>query len=173
MKLFNTKIQHAVSKDELRPAMCHVYFKNGYAFASNGHILIQERQTFLTEQEVKLLDGKMIHGSSISMIHRSRKFEILDIGIKITYKSGQTVIIPFEDGEKYPDVIGVLSSVSTYGLRAAEKMNLGSSELSKICAVFSGLYLTFYHGKDETSAITVKTSDENIMGIIMPATVGG
>lgn len=65
------KLWKACSNDDARPVMEYVYFKDGYAYASDSHILVrvplEECSTFDDESRA-LLDGCLIRGSVLKYI---------------------------------------------------------------------------------------------------------
>ncbi len=65
---FTSKLYLACAEDELRPVMECVHFINGYAYASDGHILIKQSLDYHTILNPKLLDGKSIHKKSFKEI---------------------------------------------------------------------------------------------------------
>lgn len=62
---FNKKVQMhlACSKDGYRPEMQCIFFNNGYAYASDTHILVRNRIAEilgLNESEIEALNGKLL-----------------------------------------------------------------------------------------------------------------
>ena len=63
---FDKKVQMhlACSKNELRKEMQCVYFKDGFAYASDGIILVKNRISEISgleKHEVEALNGKFLH----------------------------------------------------------------------------------------------------------------
>ena len=58
---------HKVCKDDaLRPAMGYLCFRNGNVYATDAHIAIAAPLSFVStfsDEEQKLLDGKLIHAT--------------------------------------------------------------------------------------------------------------
>ncbi len=59
-KNFRTKISLVCSTDSLRPSLTHVYFDNGFAVATDAHILIKSplKEHGFEREEIELLQGK-------------------------------------------------------------------------------------------------------------------
>ena len=62
----------ACGKDDLRPSLQQVYFKDGYAYASDGHILVKTSLEYFGFHNVKKLDGKAIHCKQFEQIVKSK-----------------------------------------------------------------------------------------------------
>ncbi len=81
------KLHLACSKDTLTPAMCCVYISNGIATATNAHIMIQmhlKEESTLTDEDVKLLNGKMIHYSMWSQMVNADLLKVEEDGVLLT-----------------------------------------------------------------------------------------
>lgn len=73
-------------EDGLRPALEYVFFENGYAYASNAHILVRVPITHvstLADDSLSLLEGHGIHGPLLKrLVHlwplRVEKEDIID-----------------------------------------------------------------------------------------------
>jgi hypothetical protein len=65
---FTSKLHLACADDEMRPVMECVHFKNGYAYASDGHILIKQSLEYHAILNPKMLEGKSIHKKSFKEI---------------------------------------------------------------------------------------------------------
>lgn len=62
-------------KDIYRTSMHYIMFSNGYAYATDSHILVKARLTDISnfdEQDLALLDGKFIHANSFKKIVKSK-----------------------------------------------------------------------------------------------------
>ena len=64
---FNKKVQMHLAcsgYSPTRPEMCCIYFRNGFAYASDGHILAKNRISEISgleDHEITALDGKFLH----------------------------------------------------------------------------------------------------------------
>lgn len=62
-------------KDTMRTSMHYIMFSNGYAYATDSHILVKARLTDISnfeEQDLALLDGKLIHANNFKKIVKSK-----------------------------------------------------------------------------------------------------
>ena len=54
----------ACAKDDFRPQMQCIYFKDGFAYATDAHVLVKNDLTAcsnLDPEQIALLDGKLLH----------------------------------------------------------------------------------------------------------------
>lgn len=61
--------------DNIRTGMHYISFANGYAYATDSHILVRARLTDISnfdEQDLSLLDGKFIHATNYKNILKSK-----------------------------------------------------------------------------------------------------
>lgn len=73
------KLHKACANDEFRPAMHYICFKNGYAYATDGHIAVRARLDAicaLSEEERNKLNGYLIHKKQYEMLLKYRNIEI-------------------------------------------------------------------------------------------------
>lgn len=113
MNFLNSNIHNCCGSDDLRPNMQHVYFKDGYAYATNAHILIKESLATVhgfDEEQIKLMNDKYIHKNSFKYLKGAVVYTITENGIDAVYKNGVALTIKFNnlDGFKYPDCSKVL-----------------------------------------------------------------
>ncbi len=111
----NVRMDLACAKDELRPALGCIYFKDGYAYASDAHILIKNdisEISTLDQEGIEKLDGKLLNADSYKNLLKYDKISISDDGIECT-KGGDKAFFYFAENLEYPDaeklIQGVLS----------------------------------------------------------------
>lgn len=107
---FISDLHLACAKDKSRPNMQCVHFLNGYAYASDSHILIKQSLE-LNNQVVgyELLECKSIHKESFKEI---RKFDIVEVtedGFDCT-SEGRKAFFPFTniDVSEIPDFDSII-----------------------------------------------------------------
>lgn len=110
---FNKKypLWKACGDDEIRTGMHYISFANGYAYATNSHILVRARLTDISnfdEQDLSLLDGKFIHGKLFKEIINCKGNVIITADAIIAEKNECEVSYPFKTGIKFPDCEKVL-----------------------------------------------------------------
>lgn len=71
-KNFRTKLHLACGDEKFRPAMQHIVFKDGYALATNAHLLIKQKLELhnFSKDEIKQMEGKTIHKDTFLEIYR-------------------------------------------------------------------------------------------------------
>ena len=186
----NFKILLAVATDELRPTMNFIHFANGYAYASDSHILakipIEELIDFTLdpersiEEHIAILNGCSIQGAIWKKIAGCKDMMKLyppqvegdSPYIRVFATDGQDIIYPFakKDYYKAPNFESVLK-------RAGEE-----TPISRIC-LSSGLLhkLSQALGTDcvkmefngESRAVFVRPESlvSNAIGVIMPRAI--
>lgn len=90
--------------DNFRTAIHYISFANGYAYATDSHILVRARLTDISnfeEQELSLLDGKFIHGNFFK--------EIINCRGNVTITADAIVVERNECEISYPLVTGIKS----------------------------------------------------------------
>lgn len=70
---FTTNIHLCCGRDDLRPVFKYIHFINGFAYATNGHIMIRQSLKYHDVIDPDLLNGKSIHKNSYVNI---KKYEI-------------------------------------------------------------------------------------------------
>lgn len=73
------KLHKACANDEFRPAMHYICFRNGYAYATDGHIAVRasiDAICALSEEERNKLNGYLIHKKQYEMLLKYRNIEI-------------------------------------------------------------------------------------------------
>lgn len=113
MNFLNSNIHNCCDTDDLRPNMHHVYFKDGFAYATNAHVLMKESLSVVhgfDEDQIKLLDDKYIHRNSFKYLKGGLVYIITEKGIDAIYKNGSELTIKFNEIEnfKYPNCSAVL-----------------------------------------------------------------
>lgn len=70
MKNFKSKLHFACSRDDLRPMMNYIHFIDGFAYATNGNVLIRhklEAHDFLPN-EIEAMNGRSLHWKAFRQI---------------------------------------------------------------------------------------------------------
>lgn len=171
----NAQMHLACVKDDLRPAFACVHFKNGFAYASDGIILVRnpisETSTF-DEQEAAALDGKSLHMDFYKDMLKYDEVLISEDGVEC-HKGGDKAFFYFTETEM-PAFEKVL-----YDALHSPTVNI--SEVGFNMALFQRLSKAM-GGKNETKmtfkgagkSIIIEPCDEtsNTVGLLMPILVG-
>lgn len=169
---FTTKIYKCCSsdKDELRAWSKSVHFKNNYAYASNGHIMVRTSLEYQKVINPEMLDGKAIHRDNFK---EAMKFEIAECcpdGISCKNTDGQSAFYEyFEMGEeKTPNFESIIppesktEAVDIIGINPKFVENLTSAMYSD-----DGVFKLRFSGKAGPIVVTA-TGYPDQVGIIMP-----
>jgi len=137
---FTSQLHLACADDNLRPVMCCVCFKDGWAYASDGHILIKQSLELHSIINPEKLEGKAIHKESFKQILAYNIAEVhddyilcVDEGRKAEFLFSKVgdfpnyeAVIPVGDLEgttfiginhKYVNIAGKVLHGSEYGMR--------------------------------------------------------
>ena len=110
---FNKKVQMHLAcsgYSPTRPEMCCIYFRNGFAYASDGHILAKNRISEISgleDHEITALDGKFLHANFYKDMLKYDNIMIAEDGIECS-KDNDKVFFYFSTFDKYPDAEKVL-----------------------------------------------------------------
>lgn len=167
---FSTKLHLLASKDELIPSLGRIYFKDGYAWVTDAHVLLKQSLEYHSIKYPELLDGKCIHWSTFQILQS--KFDevtVLYNNIKARDKFGNVCFFEFSefDDKFYQDMVKVTSDLKVTPIESIYLDNQLIKKLSnqmKLCA--TGLKLTF-HGKHKSVILTSKEYP-NQLGLLMP-----
>lgn len=167
----NIKLHTVCGIDELRPSMNYIYFDNGYAVASNGHILIKaclhEISTF-DDNEIEMLNGKFIHHNAFALLIKYGFCTVEEDGFLVS-SSDYDLKIKFYDGEelRYPRYQHLFDEHQT---TLTDKIRLDSDLLNKLGSSVGSKDVRLGFGK-YNHAIMISFVEEdliNTIGLIMP-----
>lgn len=176
---FLSKLNLACSTDALRPIMQTIYFKHGYAYATNGHLVIRQRIALhsIDPAEYDNLEGKYIHKDIFRDIIKHPTAKFLQEYIEVTTDAGEKIIFnyfkPAED-ERFPDVDSVISN---HSLNAISEISFNPEYLKIIneCLVKDGSSGSLKYMFDAANkGILVTTNDVNgrqQVALLMPAMI--
>ena len=112
------KLHLCCSKDEFRPAMNNIYFDEGHAIATDGHILIcadLHDISTLSDEDIEKLNGKLLNGASYKELLTYPKIRITDTAIEATKAIGvygsMDVSFKFTQDTTYPNYKSVLDNI--------------------------------------------------------------
>lgn len=95
---FRTPLHLACGNDEFRPVFSYVHFINGMAYATDGHILIEQSIEYYCDVINKeKLNGHAIHRDAYKFIQKCQFVEANDAGLTCDTKDGARFFYPFPD----------------------------------------------------------------------------
>lgn len=96
---FNKKVQMHLAcsvYSPTRPEMCCIYFRNGFAYASDGHILAKNRISEISgleDHEITALDGKFLHADFYKDMLKYDNIMIAEDGIECSKDNDKVFFI--------------------------------------------------------------------------------
>jgi hypothetical protein len=172
---FATPLHLATSDDELRPVMQCVWFNDGFAYASDSHVLVKQSIEMSTIMEADKLNGHCLHRSSFKDIMKYQYATATDEGVDCTGKKGDKAFYPYHDGiGEMPSFEKVLDDILSNDPEATNRVGLSSPSLVRVSKALgcgrSGLTLSF---RGYLRGVVVSANDSeagNQIGLIMPIT---
>lgn len=100
-RTFTTPIHLACAKaNDIRPAFEYIHFINGYAYASDGYILIKSNmKEYFKIEGVDRLNGRALHAEVYKLVMGFKIAEATTEGLECLTKSNQRVFIPYPNLE--------------------------------------------------------------------------
>ena len=156
--------------------MEYVYFKNGYAYASDAHVLIkQSLGEYCTVINKEALDGKCLYKDSFKDVRGFDIAEAKEDGIDCSdHDGGRKAFFPYGKEEVYaPNFETILNQISSASVPFIG-LNPKLVEIAGKCLVrdkYSAMRLSF-QGGDRPIVATIEGFGDQI-AIIMPMLLGG
>lgn len=150
---FNKKVQMhlACSTDGFRPELQCVFFNNGYAYASDAHILVRNRISEisgLNESEIEALNGKCLRADFYKDMLKYDSIMIAEDGIECA-KDNDKAFFYFSKFEKYPDAEKVLQDALnkqtvplpqfSFDMKLIQRLNKALYRSDSCTATFKGV----------------------------------
>lgn len=109
---FISDLHLVCAKDEMRPAFQCIHFKNGFAYATNGNVMVKQPIAFNPILNSDILDGMAIHAESFRAIRRMRTVIATEDGFECISKDGSKVFYEYAKEVDAPDFEAVLNNGS-------------------------------------------------------------
>lgn len=151
---FNKKVQMhlACSKnDGFRPETECIFFNNGFAYATDTHILVRNRISEisgLNESEIEALNGKLLHADFYKDMLKYDSIMIAEDGIECA-KGNDKAFFYFSTFEKYPDAEKVLQDALnkqtvplpqfSFDMKLMQRLNKALYQSDSCTATFKGV----------------------------------
>lgn len=170
----SVKMHLACSNEKHRPAMNYIYFKDGYAYASNGHIAvkncIEEICSVYDDEQLKFLDGKMLHRNQYKEILKYDVIEISEDGIEcIETETKRKSFFYFGDEDlKFPDCEKVIQNALNASAIPTAEIGFNNNFLEIINKSLFDSDRCRYQFKGTDKAVVFQSLESKSMGIIMP-----
>lgn len=150
---FDKKVQMhlACSKDDFRPETQCIFFNNGYAYATDTHILVRNRISEisgLNESEIEALNGKFLHADFYKDMLKYDSIMIAEDGIECS-RGNDKAFFYFSTFEKYPDAEKVLQDALnkqtvplpqfSFDMKLIQRLNKALYQSDSCTATFKGV----------------------------------
>lgn len=171
------KMNLACVDDETIPVMSQIYFKDGFAYASDGYILVKnkiEECSSIDAEQIKILENKYLHKNHYRDILKYDLIEISEEGIEARKVNGcEKAFFYFSnpDNYKYPNAESLLQGI-------LNKQNFQTCDIGLNLKLMDRLRKALYDSDsckfrfkgDYTSlSVILESINTNMsMGLIMP-----
>lgn len=176
LSFLQSKLENITGTDDLRPAMQCVYFKDGFVYATDAHVLIKQSLSDVhgfTDEEIKILDGKMVHRDVLKKLHSLENVKVTEEGIvadlsvnaKATYHYFDTQ----GDSFRYPNAEAVIPQ--KFGDTTDKKIKFDPRNLKKLSDGLVGSNIRVEFSFTDGNPIVVTTGEftpNQQIGILMP-----
>ena len=101
--------------ETIRTGMQYIMFANGYAYATDAHILVRARLTDISdfdEQDLAKLEGKFIHGNNFKKIVKSKGEVTITEDAIVVEEENYTISYPLKTSTRFPECEKVLNGES-------------------------------------------------------------
>jgi len=173
----NVRIDRICDDTLFRPAHSLVYFKDGYAYATDAHILVRVKLTEISsfqEDQLDLLNGKAIHKSVYSRLLPFDRVEITPDGFKARVPEAESFItFGFAGLQKdmVSDIEKVLLNAQNNNQEDIKSFGINSSLLKRLDCLFTDTYGVELILKAANRPVLVKWSGHDAIGLIMPVMI--
>lgn len=169
----NINLSAVASKNEMRPVLQMIKFKDGFVIATDSEVLVKLKINQISsfeEDEIKLLEGKMIHYKEFELLQKFDFVTIVGNGFLCRTSSGSKILIEFDPMEgKYPNVDAVIPK-DDIGLFPRCTVGLCISRISRLRKAMPSNRCVF-EIRQPNIGVLLKPSDEEYnecLGLIMP-----
>lgn len=175
----NAKMHEACAKDELIPVMACIYFKDGYAYASNAHILVKNKVSEISsipEDQIEQLNDVYLHKDIYKKILEFDEIDISADGIECR-KESKKAFFYFQTFEKskYPNADKVLDDMLNKQTATIPKCGFNIEYLSRLHKAIpdSDSFIFRFKGSYPVISAVLESADTDIssIGLIMGLTL--
>jgi len=94
---FKTKLHLICANDDLRPSMSYIYFEKGFLYCTDAHIMIKQKIDLhgFDEDEIKFMEGKMIHRESFKELLKHKYVKVTKEGFEAIIDSENSILFKF------------------------------------------------------------------------------
>ena len=166
---FNTKLFECCSEDVLRPDFQCIYFIDGFAYATNSHVMVKQSIGLQSVINPEVLEGKLLHKDSFKACMGFETVECTPDGMACSNLNGQVAFFEYYNTDKpTPDFNKMIPTKDKFCEIGA--IGLNPDMLVKVTKALYCPNKTFrmrYTGNATAIVIDVIGEDDQI-AIIMP-----
>lgn len=108
MKTFISDLHLVIDKKHGNYHLLNIYFKNGNAYVSDGHILIRQPLSYSDIEGKEALENVAISGEKFKAIRKMKHVTATQAGFYCVSKNGVSVLYEYEKDFKMPDFESVI-----------------------------------------------------------------
>ena len=166
----DVKMHLACNKDDLSPVLSFIFFKDGFAYATDGNILVKNKlEEFCNAENTDLLEGKLLHCDSYKEILKYEIIQIAEDGIECVDKHNEKAFFYFSSSEcMYPNADKALMDARLKPSVPLPQISINLNFIERLrCALCSGLECKFtFKGINEP--VILESLEMQSVGLIMP-----
>lgn len=164
-KNFTGQLDLICGDDILRPAMHHISFIDGFAYATNAHLGLRTslKKHNFTDEEISIMNGKFIHKNAFKEIYKYDHIIVEADGFHCM-KNEVKCVYPFSyEEQKFPDLEKAIKDLIDSPIDCVSDINFDIRYFEKIRKAFfmdgiSFMKMTFY-GRRKGCIIASTESD--------------
>lgn len=162
----------ACRKDESNPKYNYIYFIDGFAYVTNGHLLVKQSVYYMDVADRHLLDDKEMHMDCFKELCKCQSGRVTEKGIETTNANGHTAFFPFSQKVIKPEFEKVIADLEDDDGNNDLKMKKIDPKLIEtatkcLCNEYNNLFFTFTFIKSK-NAIKVTIEDaQDQLAIVM------
>lgn len=167
------KMHLACAQDDLRPVMSCIFFKDGFAYASDGVILAKNRISEisgLNDAEIEALNGKLLHRDFYKDMLKYEELLISEEGIEC-HKGEDKAFFYFSkiDG-KYPDTEKVLQDAMNKSNKEISQISFNIKNMIRLSDALYQFDRCTVNFKGQFESVVFYSMDDDVssIGLLMP-----
>ena len=170
---FKSKLHLACDSNELRPALQCIFFRNGWSYCTNGHLLIKQKLLVhgFSQEEIEFTEGHHIHRDIFKAMHVHKRIKIVKEGFEVDIEDRGTMLFRFSNTfltppnyeGVFPSEVDAITEI-TFDLKLIAKLQ---KILIFRTGANGGVDLKFY-GSNKGMLITPYDMNDDQQALLMP-----
>jgi hypothetical protein len=170
----DVKMHLACSNGDFRLIMKNIYFKDGYAYATDSYILVKNNLSecsTLPKDQIELLNGKMLSAKNYANILKYDTITVSEDGIEATKGEDKAFFYFYQCDSKFPDAEKLIQDLLNKQTVPLAEVGLNLGYLIKLNSSLSGSLRCKLTFKGECNAVVFYSMETSSVGIIMPVLI--